>query len=58
MSIDGVIGGNKVRSIFNTQLQGGQRLILPDLSDPGRLKIMAIDNLLGPGRVYRIINRQ
>jgi hypothetical protein len=56
--VDGVIGGNKVRSIFNTQFQRGQRLVVPNLGDPGRLKMEAIDNLLGPGRAPRIVNKQ
>jgi hypothetical protein len=58
ITVDGSINGEKIRSVFGTQLQGGSRLVLPDLSDPGRLKLEAIDNILGPGRAHRIINRQ
>ncbi|MFY9942285.1 MAG: hypothetical protein WAK57_08935 [Desulfobacterales bacterium] len=56
--VDGVVGGSRVKSTFNTQVQGGQRLVLPDLADPGRLKVETIDALLGGGRGFRIINRQ
>jgi hypothetical protein len=58
VSIDGVASGNKVKSSFNTQLQGGQRLVLPELSDSGRLKVGNIDALLGNGRGFRFINRE
>jgi hypothetical protein len=56
--VDGVVGGSRLKSTFNTSLQGGQRLVLPDLADPGRLKVETIDALLGGGRGFRIINRQ
>jgi hypothetical protein len=58
ISVEGMIGGEKIRSVFGTQLQGGNRLVLPDFAEPRRLKIESIDNLLGPGRSQRIINRQ
>lgn len=58
ISIDSSIGGNVVKSSFNVQLQGGQRVILPELNDPGRLKVERIDTLFGSGREGRIINRQ
>ncbi|MFO0776498.1 MAG: hypothetical protein U0223_02695 [Nitrospira sp.] len=58
ISLNGVIGGNRVGSVFNTQLQGGHRLVLPDLNDPGRVKLETIDNLFGPGRSPRFVNRQ
>jgi LGFP repeat len=56
--VDGVVGGNKVKSTFQTQLQGGQRLILPDLADPSHLKVGAIDTLMGSGRNFKVINKQ
>lgn len=56
--VDGVVGGKPVKSTFVTQLQGGQRLILPDLADPGRLKVGAIDTLMGQGRNFKVINKQ
>lgn len=33
--VDGIVGGKKVGAAFQTRLEGGQRLILPELSDPG-----------------------
>lgn len=56
--VDGIVGGNKVGASFQTRLEGGQRLILPELSDPGRLKVEKIDNILGNGRDFKILNRQ
>jgi hypothetical protein len=56
--LEGVVNGKKTNSVFNTQLQGGHRLVFPDLIDPGKLKIEEIDQLQGPGRNARIINRQ
>ncbi len=58
VTLEGVISGKKVKSIFKTELNGGQRLIFPDISDPGQLKVGKIDNLLGTGREYRLVNRQ
>jgi hypothetical protein len=58
VSVNGIVGGNRVKSSFNTQLQGGQRFILPELSNPDRLKVENIDTLLGKGRGSQFINRQ
>lgn len=58
ISIEGVIGGTRVRSLFNARLQGGQRLVLPELnSDPTRLKIGSIDSLLGPARDVQMLRK-
>lgn len=58
VAVDGVVGGRAVKSLFNTALQGGQRLVLPDLADPGRLKLGNIEQLMGDARGFRIIPRQ
>ncbi len=58
VSVAGIFGGKSVTSSFNTQLQGGQRFILPELSNPKRLKVETIDTLLGKGRDSQFINRQ
>ena len=58
MLVEGTIGGAAVRSSFVTTVDGGQRLTLPDLSDPGRLKVGRIDQLQGGARDIRVIGRQ
>ena len=58
VDLDGVVSGKTVKASFNTQLQGGQRLVFSDLADPGRLKIGTIDSLLGNARNFQIVNRQ
>ena len=58
VTVDGVFNGNSRRSTFNTQVQGGQRLILPELTDPGRLKVGKINHLLGSGTGFRFVGKQ
>ena len=58
VKVEGLVGGKKILSTFNTQLQGGQRLILPDLADPSRLKVSNTDSLLGSGRNFKLVQKQ
>lgn len=57
VAIAGVISGKPVGATFSTQLKGGQRLVLPDPSDLGHLKVGTIDNILGNGRNFRIVKK-
>jgi hypothetical protein len=52
------VDGREVRSVFQTRIQGGVRVSLPDRGDPSRLKIGEIDRLLGPARTFRTLSRQ
>lgn len=56
--VDGKVGGKQVKSTFNIAMQDGLRLILSELSDPGRLKVGTIDTILGEARNFRLIKRQ
>jgi hypothetical protein len=58
VTVEGIVNGNNRKSTFNTQVQGGQRLILPELTDPGRLKVGKITNLLGSGTGFRFVGKQ
>ena len=58
VTVGGVVNENNRKSTFNTQVQGGQRLILPELTDPGRLKVGNITNLLGSSTGFRFVGKQ
>lgn len=57
LTVEGVVGGKPVKSGFNTVVDGGQRLSLPDLADPSHLKVGKIEQLQGGLRDVKMILR-
>lgn len=58
VQVQGVVGGKPVAANFVSDVQGGQRIVLPDLADPGRLKLGQIETLQGEARNFRTLKRQ
>lgn len=58
VQVEGRIGDRPVASTFAARFEGGQRLVIPDVADPSRLKVGRIDALMGAGREMRVLRKQ